>query len=174
MKDVNEIIKINDVVEFFKTIGLEWNKRYFVNFVNKKYNIAKNFDDINDNYFKELRVKKDGELVHNCRYIINSMNFVKHIIGCKKNEKVKTVLETIDYSEQWVKFLAKKHGKDYVDFIIEENKEILEENLACLKTAEEMLKKQLKQNAKEKNNEVKKFEKFKKSMQKLLIEEHTK
>lgn len=171
MKEVNEIIKINDVVEFFKTIGLEWNKRYFIN---KKYNIAKKFDDINDNYFKDLRVKEDGEIVHNCRYTINSMNFVKYIIGCNKNENIKTVIETIDYSEKWVKFLVKKHGKDYVDYIIEENKEILEENLACLKTAEEMLKNELKQNAKEKINEVKKFEKLKKSMQKLLVEEHTK
>ena len=114
MKKVENLITLLNVHDFFNTLGYNWNAMYYVS-ENVGIVRAKEFKDLKtkQNVIPTLELFKDGDVEY-LSFVIDEFTF-KQV----NNEKNKIVCN-IDYTKQWVNFLAKKLGKTYFEVL--ENK----------------------------------------------------
>lgn len=132
MKNIYEIITVDDVQEFLKSIGYVWNKKCKEG---KREKVAEEFWEVANNYFKELIFENIDERL---RWTIHDVCFIRHSYVDKKFG------ETKDYTKAWRKFLIKKHGKQYVNCVLEnwnkETDEVISECLEEISALEKLIK----------------------------------
>lgn len=137
MNNIYEIITVDDVQEFLKSIGYEWNKKCYEG---KRLKVAEEFWEVSNSFFKELVF--DDNIPQNSKekylWSIKDICFIRHSYVDKK------LGESKDYTNEWKKFLIKKYGKQYVNCVLEnwskETDEVISECLEEISALEKLIK----------------------------------
>lgn len=171
MKNINEIIKIEDLKEFFSTIGYTWNGMYHHGFLpTTKPQKVENISDILEikrtwvEFFltyeengqqKETSLYASIDVEYFCLFTVDTIT--KNAYPYPKN-----------FTKEWVTYLIKTYKQDYTEILAEKmNKEVE----ILIKNNEEknnLLKEQIKENNKKLRADLKDIKNFVKDVEKTI------
>ena len=115
MKDCYDFITLDDVKEFFKTLNLDWNYKYYQG--HHGYKPAKNFLEIaySKAPVKNLLLSTTHNISINLNVKITPYVFIIYSSLPQITQKSITYEVTKDYSENWRKFLKEKYKNKYAN-----------------------------------------------------------
>ena len=172
MKNINEIIKIENLKEFFYSIGYTWYGAYYTR-EDSGIVTAKNFDEIynKEDFLTNFELFKDDD-THYLSFRITPFSFKEYKEESDVQGSGSNYYASKDYSKEWIKFLVKTCGENYFDFI--DNK-IIEDKRKYLVEYKEKLEKlqlEVKKLSEERTQKLNEIDDFKKDLITILNEDN--
>lgn len=170
MKNINEIIKIDDLKEFFSSIGYTWYGTYYTR-EDSGMATAKTFSDLcnKEDFLTNFELFTEAD-THYLSFRITPFSFKEYKEESDAQGSGSNYYAGKDYSKEWIKFLVKTCGEDYFNFI--ENKVVEDKRKYLVEYKEKLEKLQLevKKLSEERTQKLNEIDDFKKDLVAILNE----
>jgi len=148
MKDINEIIKVEHLKDFLKTLGYNWDGIYHNDFLASTINEkAEKFSDLTFKlgYTKLFVTEKIGDNDFTTSIFVNLDldNFIYFGLSLKNKDEHPFPKNV---SNEWIMYLVENCGRDYVNILMDKIDKEIEESIKENDGKNKELKKQINEN----------------------------
>jgi len=175
MKKIDEIITVENLKGFLKTLGYDWSGTYYHSFMKNngledEPKMAENISElINDEFtfFTELypTINKNGSKNGPTLYIKFDFDYLILFEEENRTDRKFPVSDPKNYTKKWIMYLTETCGRKYVTEILKKLDKVILDEISLNETENSKLKNKIKENNKNLKKKIKEIGKLTKDIQ---------